>query len=80
MNRRNYVLFNERLRALREDNDLTQEKLSKVLHLSGRAISGYENCKREPCYDTLMKIASYFNVSTDYLFGRTDISTPYPKK
>lgn len=44
--------------------------------LSGRAIGYYEAGERYPAPDTLNKIADFFNVSIDWLFGRTDIRTP----
>jgi transcriptional regulator with XRE-family HTH domain len=74
------TLFKDRLKALREDNDLTQEELAKHLHINRSTLSNYENLGREPNYALLIKIANHFKVSTDYLLGRTDIPTPYPKK
>lgn len=73
------ILFGKRLRALREDRDLTSEEISNELHITARAINYYENNMREPSFPLLIQIADYFNVSTDYLLGRTDIQTPYPK-
>lgn len=64
--------FNERLRELREDNNLTQAKLAKELHIDQRSISFYEIGKYEPNLDTLIKISIFFQVSTDYLLGLTD--------
>lgn len=60
----------ERLKALREDNDLTQTKLSKELQLSRTAISSYEIDNATPSLEVLIKYADYFNVSTDYILGR----------
>jgi len=74
------VLFKFRLKALRQDSDLTQNELAKILNISRTTISGYENAGTEPSFEILNKIADYFNVSIDYLLGRTSISTPYPKK
>lgn len=65
-------MFNIRLKDLREDNDLTQEELSKKLNITRSALSNYEVGSREPSYDLLIKIADYFNVSLDYLLGRTN--------
>lgn len=73
-------MFNNRLKALREDSDLTQSELSKILNISREAVSGYENTSREPSFQLAIKIADHFNVSLDYLLCRTDIPTPYPKK
>lgn len=62
----------ERLKLLREEKGLTQEKLAKSLSLSVSAVGMYEAGERQPPYATLEKIASFFNVSTDYLLGRTE--------
>lgn len=64
--------FNERLRELREDNNLTQSKLAQELNIDQRSISFYEIGKYEPNLDTLIKIATFFHVSTDYLLGLTN--------
>jgi transcriptional regulator with XRE-family HTH domain len=61
------------LRKLRQERKLTQLELSKMLQISASAIGMYEQGRREPDHDTLAKIADFFNVSTDYLLGRTDI-------
>jgi len=64
-------LFAERLKELREENNMTQEQLGKLLNVTKQAISSYEKGENEPSLDTLVKIAEIFNVSLDYLFGRT---------
>ena len=74
------MMFGDRLKALRIDNDLTQEELAEKLHINRSTLSNYENLGREPSYILLIEISNYFNVSIDYLLGKTDISTPYPKK
>ncbi|MCK8824344.1 helix-turn-helix domain-containing protein [Fuchsiella alkaliacetigena] len=61
-----------RLKELRKQKDLKQEKLASHLNLSRSTIAGYETGKRKPDYNTLEKIASFFNVSVDYLLGRTE--------
>lgn len=71
-------MLNDRLKALREDSDLTQNELAKILNISRTAVSGYEAAGVEPSYEILNKIADFFNVSVDYLLGRTDIPTAYP--
>jgi len=72
-------MFSNRLKALREDSDLTQSELAKILNISRETVSGYENTDREPNFDTTIQIANYFNVSLDYLLCRTDVPAPYPK-
>ena len=68
-----------RLRNLREDNDLTQKELSKILNISQVAYSYYELNKRSITLELLSKIADFYNTSVDYLLFRTDIQKPYPK-
>lgn len=71
--------FNIRFKALRQDHDLTQDELSKALHIDRKTLSNYETGYRTPNIYLVVKIADYFNVSIDYLLGRTNIPTPYPK-
>lgn len=59
----------ERIKYLREELNLTQEDLGKILNVSKPTISRYEANLNEPNSDTLIKISKYFNVSIDYLFG-----------
>ena len=61
-----------RLKELRMNCKISQVKLAMDLNLSQNSISRYENGEREADYDTLVAIADYFNVSVDYLLGRTD--------
>lgn len=64
--------FPERLRKLRKEKGLLQRELAEKLNLSRVAITHYEQGKRFPELDTLHKMADFFNVSVDYLIGRTD--------
>ena len=61
-----------RLKELRTSRKISQVKLAMDLNLTQNSISRYENGEREADYDTLVAIADYFNVSVDYLLGRTD--------
>lgn len=65
--------FAERLRALREDHDLTQTELAKVVKVTQRNISFYETGKNEPDIKTIIALAQYFHVTTDYLLGVSNI-------
>ena len=65
-------LFQERLRKLRNERDLSQDDVGQSLNLSGRTIGNYESGKRMPALDTLIKLADFYEVSIDYLLGRTD--------
>ena len=68
-----------RIRNLREDNDYTQEKISKFLNISQVAYSYYELNKRNIPLELLSKLADFYNTSIDYLVYRTDQMKPYPK-
>ena len=61
-----------RLRALREQRNISQLKLSLDLNINQNTLSRYETGVREADYSTLIKIADYFNVSIDYLLERTE--------
>lgn len=61
-----------RLKELRKKRKISQLKLAIDLQLNQNAISRYETGVREADYATLIKIADYFDVSIDYLLGRTD--------
>jgi transcriptional regulator with XRE-family HTH domain len=65
-------MFSTRLEKLRERNGLTQKELATKLGIARTTYSGYENGAREPDLVTLNKIADFFDVSVDYLLGRTD--------
>ena len=52
-----------------------QEDIGKILGISGRAIGNYENGKRDMPPDTIVKLADYFGVTTDFLLGKSDIRT-----
>ncbi len=72
-NKVNHKLFAERFKNLRLEKGLTQEELADELLLTRGAIAHYEGANREPSLDNLTKISNYFNVSTEYLLGRTDL-------
>lgn len=66
----------ERLRAMREDRDLKQQKLAQYLHVSQATYSEYESGKINIPFEALWKIADFYNTSVDYLLGRTDNPAP----
>lgn len=68
-----------RFRDLREDRDLTQQVIADHLHISQSTLSQYENGQRQIPYNLLIKLALYFNTSTDYLLGLTNERKPYPR-
>ena len=62
-----------RLRLLREKKGLTQTEFASRMKMPNQNVSNYERGFRQPDYETLQKLARYFNVTTDYLLGMTDI-------
>ncbi len=62
-----------RLKELRKKKKISQLKLALDLNTNQNTISRYETGEREADYKTLIRIADYFNVSIDYLLGRTDV-------
>ncbi|MBQ6979343.1 MAG: helix-turn-helix transcriptional regulator [Clostridia bacterium] len=66
------VIVAQRLTALREGIRLSQAKLAAQFDIDQPAIFRYENAQSFPPYDVLMQYADFFDVSLDYIFGRTD--------
>lgn len=69
-------MFAKRLRELRKEFKLTQKQLSDIIGISDRTIGYYETGDRFPNEDILKKFADYFDVSVDYLLGRTIARKP----
>ena len=61
--------FNEKLRLLIEEKDITQKKLANDLNIAPSTMGGYVQGISEPDFDTLKRLAEYFSVSTDYLLN-----------
>ena len=68
-----------RIRNLREDNDLTQQEVAVILETSQTMYARYERGANEMPIRHLLKLAKYYDVSTDYLLGLTDNKAAYPK-
>ena len=68
-----------RIRALREDHDLTQKQVAAFLHIGQNTYSQYENGHRQIPIPSLIALAEYFGTSTDYILGLTDTKKPYPR-
>lgn len=66
-------MFATRLRELRSEKGLTQGELAKQFSLKASTIGMYENGRRMPEIKTLLTMADFFNVTTDYLLGRTSL-------
>lgn len=69
-------MFPDRLKELRSEAHLTQRQLAAKASLSPGAIALYELGQRSPNFDMLIRLSRLFNVSTDYLLGRTEIKDP----
>lgn len=69
-----------RLRDLREDKDMKQKEVAAILGIDQRVYSNYETGKREIPARFIVQLADFYGVSTDYIFGRTNITKPYSKK
>ena len=70
----------DRIRNLREDNDLTQKQIADILICDQSLYSKYERGERPLPLEYADKLADYYGVSVDYLIGRTNIKKPYPRK
>lgn len=62
--------FHEKLKMLRKKKGLTQQEIADLLNVNRVTYTNWEKGKREPNYEKLEKIADFFSVSLDWLFGR----------
>ena len=69
-----------RIRDLREDNDVKQKELAAYLMCDQSLYSKYERGERPIPLELVCKLADFYNVSVDYLVGRTNAKKPYPPK
>ena len=72
--------YNERIREIREDYSLTQQKIADLLHIGQRTYADYESGKTRIPVDSLLILAKYYDVSMDYITGASDHKREYPKK
>ncbi len=68
-----------RIRDLREDNDMSQAEMAKLLKCSQQTYSRYESHTTEIPLESLIFLAEYYKTSTDYLLGITNQKEPYPQ-
>lgn len=66
-------MFGERIRSLRKERNLTQEELCNLIDIKRSVFTKYELEQVAPSIDTLIKLGDFFEVSIDYLVGRTDV-------
>lgn len=69
-------MFNVRIKSLRTSKKKTQQDIADLLGITRPAYTAYEQGNRTPDNETIQKLADYYGVSLDYLFGRTDIPNP----
>lgn len=69
-------MLSKRLKELRMNNSLKQSDLAKLLSISTSRYGQYETGRRSPDYKLLIQIANFYNVSIDYLLGRTNVIKP----
>ena len=62
-----------KIRDIREDRELTQKEVAEKTYVSKKTYERYENGERIPPIDFMIRLANYYNVSIDYLCGRTDV-------
>ena len=74
------ILKFENIRSLRIDRGLTQRQVAEYLHIKQNTYSQYEVGTLNYPVEALMRLADLYEVSVDYLLGRTDVRNPYPKK
>lgn len=70
----------ERIKALREDNDLTQSEIAKAIHVAQTTYSDYENGKVRIPLECLIGLAKFYDVDLNYIAGISDIKRKYPEK
>lgn len=73
-------MISKNLRALREDSDITQTALAKILGVAQNTYSQYENGIIDLTDDIIIKLADFYGTSTDYILDQTNVKKPYPRK
>ena len=66
-------MLGKMLKNVREKTNISQKEMASFLNVSQQALSRWEKSQTEPDYKTLIKISNYFDVSIDYLLGKTEI-------
>lgn len=73
-------IYSDILKELRREKRMTQTQVAQKLYISQRMYSYYESGQREMKISMLSQLADILETSTDYILGRTNIQTPYPKR
>ena len=74
------IMYENRLRDLREDKDLKQKDVAELLKVHQTTYSDYELGRLNIPVAAIHTLADFYGVSVDYLLGRTNTKSPYPKK
>lgn len=72
--------YNERIKALREDNDLRQYQIAELLHIGQKTYSDYELGRTRIPLESVIILAEYYNVDMNYICGVSDIKNKFPNK
>ena len=75
-----YMKYNERIRALREDNDLKQYQIAELLHIGQKTYSDYELGRTRIPLESVIILAEYYNVDMNYICGVSDMKNKFPNK
>lgn len=70
------MTFGEHLEKLRKANHMTQEEMGEKFGICASTLSNYERGVHQPDLEFIDKVAEYFHVSIDYMFGRTSFNSP----
>lgn len=73
------ITYAQRIRDLRQDNELTQEQVSKILHVCQRTYSDYETGTTRIPVDSLIRLAEYYDIDMNYICGLTNKKSPFPR-
>lgn len=74
------MTYYERIRDLRNDNDIKQETIAKYIGTTQSYYAQYENGKRQIPFDRIIKLAEFYNVTLDYIAGFTNKKQPINRK
>jgi transcriptional regulator with XRE-family HTH domain len=69
--------FNDQLKKLRRDKEISQKKLGLIMNVSQQTIDAWENKRAQPDIETMKRLAIFFDVSVDYLIGYSDYPYSY---
>ena len=72
--------YNERIREIREEHFMTQQKVADLLNVGQRTYADYESGKTRIPVDSLLILAKFYDVSMDYITGASNQKNNYPKK